>query len=327
MDGDFLLQRIDPPAQTPAIPLRTQCHPRRRHDTTSHAANGATCLTSEERQRLQQVTQQQTYARAIQAGASRFACKEPSTAERCVLQRALQVDVHKVFAPDAPRSWSKDPQEWLSDLDVEHVMRQYVDDRPDVQLMPFALSDFGGTEGAVCHNQQMCRFSTAEAEKQGIRHVLLLLNKDVWGGDGTHWVSFYLNVPEGVAFYFDSLGEDLPRHLKHWIQRRRRERKLLHPSAPPLRLERNTAVHQKSGSNCGIYAIHMMVSMIEPTHFARADAPDDLYDKIRYFQTAKELSNEYMQKLRYYYFNVMPRTPGSRKRMPPKPGTRRNPVH
>ncbi len=310
---DFLLQQ-------PRISLRTQCHPLRR---THEPATEAKCLLPEEWQRLQTITHQQHYAEAIRSGATQFACKDPTEMERCVIQRALRVNVSKVFAPDAPRTWASNPHEWLSDADVENVMKQYVENRSDVMLMPFATSDFGGTEGAICHNPQMCKFSTAEAEQQGIRHVILLLNKDVWGGEGTHWVSFYLNVPEGVAFYFDSLGQDLPRHLKSWINRRRRERKQLHPSAPPMRVERNTLVHQKHGSNCGIYAIHMMVSMIEPTHFAHADRPDALYDKIRYFQSAKELTNEYMQKLRYYYFNVsMPTRPGTRKKVARRPGTR-----
>ncbi len=283
----------------------------------------------DEWKRLQNITQQPNYADAIASGAVKFSCKDPTDKEKCVLQHALHVNVNKVFAPDAPHSWAKDPEEWLSDADVEHVMQQYVEDRPDVLLLPFATSDFGGTEGAVCHNVAMCRFTTADAESHGVQHVLLLMNKDVWGGKGTHWVSFYFHVPEGIAFYFDSLGNDMPRHLKQWINRRRRERKMLHPSAPPMRVERNTLVHQQHGSNCGIYAIHMMVSMIEPTYFMRPDTPDTLYDKIRYFQTAKNLSNEYMQRLRYYYFNVppaMPRPASKRKTVRKLSGTRGRPV-
>ena len=298
--------------------LRNRCRLGNNEERQRMADEGdGLCLTMEERTKLakaaklNEMISQATYGKVLWTLATQSDChRNPATAERCVLNQVLGArSDERIFAPDA-LDWTKDPETWLTNEDIEAVMKQYVEQHPNVLMLPYATMDFR-KENGQCLNPAMCNFRVAEAIANKIVHVLVLINKDKYEGEGTHWVTLYVNLEEGISFYFDSTGKRPQPEPTKWINQVAVEwnawAAVNAPDRYPIMKKlQNTRNHQLGGTNCGLYSIFMLTSMIEPTHFMHLDKPDSVLDKIRYFTDSDFLHNGYMQRFRYHYFNIPP---------------------
>ena len=61
--------------------------------------------------------------------------------EKCWLKQnairrwLLKEEINNLYAPTHPVSWKKNKNEWLSNFDIEKVMKQYEDTYPDFLLL------------------------------------------------------------------------------------------------------------------------------------------------------------------------------------------------
>jgi hypothetical protein len=119
------------------------------------------------------------------------------------------------FAPHHPDEWDKNPTEWLSNYDINSIMKQYDQFYPVIgsTTMDFdeKPTDYDGD--CVC----MCNFKVSDCIKKGIRKVGFTINLDNHES-GSHWVSMFLDLDDKIIFYFDSANNPTPRAIKTFVK-------------------------------------------------------------------------------------------------------------
>jgi hypothetical protein len=113
-----------------------------------------------------------------------------------------------IFAPEHPPEWLKNPNEWLTDLDISNVMKQYektysnfkfigpspidFDSRVERGELPWA--DPGDSTDKVCVWEELCHLNLAKLLKRGITQLGMVFNLDRYDEPGSHWVSLYVSL-------------------------------------------------------------------------------------------------------------------------------------
>uniref|UniRef100_A0A6C0K0I2 Ubiquitin-like protease family profile domain-containing protein n=1 Tax=viral metagenome TaxID=1070528 RepID=A0A6C0K0I2_9ZZZZ len=113
-----------------------------------------------------------------------------------------------IFAPKHPPDWLKNPNEWLTDLDISNVMEQYektyanfkfigpspidFDTRVERGELPWA--DPGDSNDKVCVWEELCHLDVGKLLKSGITQLGIVFNLDKYDEPGSHWVSLYVSL-------------------------------------------------------------------------------------------------------------------------------------
>ncbi len=115
-----------------------------------------------------------------------------------------------IFAPEHPPEWLKNPNEWLTDLDISNVMRQYektysnfkfigpspIDFDSRVKRGELPWADPGNSSDKICVWEELCHLDIAKLMKRGITQVGMVFNLDRYDEPGSHWVSLYVSLGE-----------------------------------------------------------------------------------------------------------------------------------
>ena len=192
------------------------------------------------------------------------------------------------FAPNAPESWKTNPNEWLSSVDIEKVMKQYEDKHSDFVFLGPSPIDFDKQQrNGECVWKELCEFNLEEQLANNKTKFGFIFNTDPHYSSGSHWISMFLDMNKNTLFFFDSTGDRPPREVSALIRRIMSQGKA---SGVTLRKIINDKVHQNSNTECGMYCLHMIISMLENKH-----TPS-------YFMS-KRVSDSEMEDLRRIYFN------------------------
>ena len=106
------------------------------------------------------------------------------------------------FAPKAPKSWLKNPNEWLSSLDINKIMKQYEHDFPNFDFIgpsPIDFDTFLSAENK-CVWEELCHFSLKKHLSKGKQKIGIIFNTDKHNQGGSHWISLFINIEKGKNF-------------------------------------------------------------------------------------------------------------------------------
>ena len=193
------------------------------------------------------------------------------------------------FAPSAPASWKKKPNEWLSSTEIIDVMRQYEKAyKCFVFLGPSPIDYDTRKLYGECIWQELCQFNLKEQIDNGKNKIGIIFNLDPHYKPGSHWVSMFINIKKKQIYYFDSAGEAIPDNIKKFADEVTKQGKALDIN---FKFDQNHPVeHQYGNTECGIYAIYFIVHMLE--------------DKINsHYLKTHILKDKYIEKFRKIYFN------------------------
>jgi len=193
------------------------------------------------------------------------------------------------FAPVAPSSWKKKPNEWLSSTEIIDVMRQYEKAyKCFVFLGPSPIDYDTRKLYGECIWQELCQFNLKEQLKRGKKKIGIIFNLDPHYKPGSHWVSMFINVKKKQIYYFDSAGDPVPPGIMKFANEVTKQGKDLGIN---FKFDQNHPVeHQYGNTECGIYAIYFIVHMLE--------------DKINsHYLKTHILKDKYIEKFRKIYFN------------------------
>ena len=185
-----------------------------------------------------------------------------------------------LFAPDQPSDWKENPTEWLSNFDIENVLRQYEIAYPQFKLLGPSSIDYDTKlkeEGGKCVWEDICRMELKDLQRRKKTKLGIVFNLDKHDQPGSHWVSMFVDLENKFIFYFDSALNDTPpeiTRLKNTIMRQGLE------LTPPIKFKYivNTREHQKSNTECGMYSLYFIISML--TGKPPEDRPKILNGKI-----------------------------------------------
>ena len=163
--------------------------------------------------------------------------------------------------PEMPGAWRDDPHAWLSNHDLDRVMRQYGARYPQFEYLGAQPSDFMSHKAdGTCVSDHCNKRWTCERKLYGS-----IVNLDTHRQSGSHWVALVLDcrdLKHPVAHYYDSVGYAHPRSLGSFFDsckaqfKGRALKHFLECSSF------NTKPHQVGNTECGMHALQFMDAMI-----------------------------------------------------------------
>jgi len=215
--------------------------------------------------------------------------------ESCWLKhKAIKEDIdletkEYTFAPVAPKEWIENPTEWLTSVDILEVMKQYE--------KTFKCFDFIGPSPidydkhvayGECVWEELCEFSLEKQLKEKKPKIGIIFNLDSHDKPGSHWVAMFIDTKRGEIYYLDSYGEKIPRQIKKFANKVKKQ-SLKIGKKKEYKLLENKRRHQFSESECGMYSLYFIIQMLKGVTFKKF--------------TSKRIKDSYMMKLRKIYFN------------------------
>ena len=196
------------------------------------------------------------------------------------------------FAPDHPDSWNRNPNEWLTSVDIEHVMKQYEKKYRNFEFIGPSPIDF---DKHLLYNEcvweELCKFDVRKLVRRGKNKIGIIFNLDPHYMDGSHWISMFIDLQKRFIFFFDSTGDPIPDEIKTLM-----ERIVNQASAIGIKLKEiiNDKEHQRKDTECGIYSLYLIIELLEgrrtPQYFLTHRIPDAEMEKLRkiYFNPPSE---------------------------------------
>lgn len=217
--------------------------------------------------------------------------KESCWVRQMTKNTKLEKELLDAFAPESPKEWKKNPNEWLSSIDILNVMRQYEKKYKCFDFLGPSPIDYDTHElNGQCVWEELCHFNLQNHINNGHFKIGVIFNLDPHYKGGSHWVSLFINVKKKTIFFFDSVGEKIPNQIFKFVsmvaEQGAKLKKPIH-----FTFDQNYPVeHQYGNTECGIYSIFFIVHMLE--------------DKINgnYLKT-HVLKDKYMEKFRKIYYN------------------------
>jgi hypothetical protein len=197
------------------------------------------------------------------------------------------------FAPYQPSEWKSNPTEWLSNIDILKVLEQYEYSFKDFKFIGPTAIDFDAFVNGMCVEEKMCKFNLKNEIDKGIYNIGIIFNLDRHDQSGSHWVSLYINVKEGVIFYFDSVANIIPNEIDQFTKLVIKQSKDL---GIPMKYDSNyPKQHQYGNTECGMYSLFFIITML--------DKSLSLKQKKNIFKK-KTITDKFIQTFRHKYFNM-----------------------
>ena len=226
---------------------------------------------------------------------SRMCNKESCWIKRIVkdtpAEKELESELLDSFAPESPDEWSKNPNEWLSSVDIMEVMKQYEKAYKCFEFLGPSPIDYDSHKlYGECVWEELCHFNLSEQIKNRKTKIGIIFNTHPHDKPGEHWISLFVNINTGKIFFFDSAGQPIPKQINKFVDNIKEQGLKLNPPIYFQFDQNYPTEHQYKNTECGVYSLFFIVHMLE--------------DKItgNYLKT-HVLKDEYMQKFRKIYFN------------------------
>ena len=212
--------------------------------------------------------------------------------EKCWLRQSfvsnkLDHDImNYTFAPDAPRSWKKNPNEWLTSSDITAVMKHFEKQYSQFAFIGPSPIDFDKQlMYGDCVWEELCKFSVKRMIKRRKRKIGIVFNTDPHTEDGEHWISMYidLSMKDPYIFYFDSNGDTAMPEIITLADRIIEQGKKIGMNISFY--ENHPKEHQLGDSECGMYSLYMIIELLtgkkKYEYFINERVPDKDVERFR----------------------------------------------
>lgn len=184
--------------------------------------------------------------------------------------------------PKAPPSWKQNPYDWLSNYDIERVMKKiYEASIPDYKFLGCHSLDFDKkNKFRQCSVSELCALKLVDYMKGGKTRLGIVFNLDPHDKPGSHWVAMFCDLRPGIEriVYFDSYSakpeEEFQRLMARWSQNWECF------AGHGLRAEYNAVHHQYKNSECGMYCLYFLHCCLFGVPM-RKRVPDDVVNGFR----------------------------------------------
>jgi hypothetical protein len=224
--------------------------------------------------------------------------------ERCWLNDLPNKEkelLDKLFKPQKPKEWSKNPNTWLNNIDIEKVLHQYEEKTPFFKLLGPTPIDFDKvvSKPKTCVENSLCHFELSHYLKKGVTKIGIVFNTDPHTKGGSHWISLFIDLQDKFMMFFDSTGNKMPPEVNTFMERVQTQANKI---GMTLNVYHNHNVeHQQGGSECGMYTLFFIITMlIGQTEFHPQKM--NAQQKVDLFLKNFEIPDEYVQKYRDVYF-------------------------
>ena len=217
--------------------------------------------------------------------------KESCWVRQMTKNTKMEKELLDAFAPESPAEWNKNPNEWLSSIDILQVMNQYEKKYKCFDFLGPSPIDYDTHKlYGKCVWEELCHFNLAKHLQKKHNKIGVIFNLDPHYKGGSHWVSLFINIKNKTIFFFDSTGEQIPPQINKFVNTVIEQGKQL-PKPIIFKFDQNYPVeHQYGNTECGIYSIFFIIHMLE--------------DKITgHYLKTNILKDEYIENFRKVYYN------------------------
>jgi len=178
--------------------VKLNCSP----ENHNKALNSFTCYSDEDLHKLRDLWNARHPDRPIQTNDSKeiwkiikshyqTTCnKESCWIKQIVKNPKLEKELMDSFAPESPDDWKKNPNEWLSSVDIMQVMKQYEKKYKCFDFMGPSPIDYDTHRlYGECVWEELCHFNLADQIKNGKTKIGVIFNTDPHYKGGSHWIS------------------------------------------------------------------------------------------------------------------------------------------
>lgn len=283
--------------KTKKLKLKVKCSPKLKNETLPF-----TCYTSKGLHKIKNIWNMKHPDRKIVSNEPRniwrslhYVLNKSCNKETCWLRhKAIKEDIdletkEYTFAPEAPKEWKENPTEWLTSIDILEVMKQYEKTYSCFEFIGPSPIDYDKHIAyGECVWEELCEFSLEEQIKENKPKIGIIFNLDPHNKPGSHWVAMFIDTKRGEIYYLDSYGEKIPRQIKKFANKVKKQ-SLKIGKKKEYKLLENKRRHQFSESECGMYSLYFIIQMLKGVTFKKF--------------TSKRVKDSYMMKLRKIYFN------------------------
>jgi len=170
----------------------------------------------------------------------------------------------KSFVPIAPINEWKKYNNWLSSTEFNEIMEQYMETYPEFLYLGPSPIDFEKIVDGKCVWPTLCNLNVIEEQKKGKTKFGIILNLDKHNGGGSHWVCLFVELIKKYIIYFESTGSTMPDEVKNFIKKIKDQ--CLTKGIVLNELNNMHIRHQKGTSECGMYCLYVVITLLEETH-------------------------------------------------------------
>jgi hypothetical protein len=177
----------------------------------------------------------------------------------------LSKELLKNFKPIMPKKWESNPYEWLNTLDIQDVMNQYETKHPNFEFIGPVPMDFDTKLGfGQCVVNELCKINLKTQLEKGKRKIGVIFNLDKHNQPGSHWVAMYFCYDSGQCCYWDSYAVKPNPEVVTLMNRLKEQSQ---DAGKNITLKINNIRHQYKNSECGVYCIYFLTSLLEGQSF------------------------------------------------------------
>lgn len=183
--------------------------------------------------------------------------------------------------PLYPESWNTNRLEWLSTSNIESVCEQFEKSHKDFMFIGAVPIDFNDTiSNNTCVVNELCRFNLKHFLKSGKHKLGIVFNLDRHYESGSHWVAMYADFKKGKIIFFDSYGYEPYTEISNLMEILKIDNEKL---GVKTQIIKNQLRHQYKYSECGMYCIYFIKSMLEGKSYTIMNnrIPDDKMEHLR----------------------------------------------
>tara|TARA_A100001015_G_scaffold320528_1_gene447237 strand:+ start:290 stop:1207 length:918 start_codon:yes stop_codon:yes gene_type:complete len=195
------------------------------------------------------------------------------------------------FAPKAPEIWNKNPNQWLTSIDIQKVMKQYENYYKCFEFLGPSPIDFDYHKlYGECIWEELCKFNLSDMIKRNKNKIGIIFNTDPHNKSGEHWIAQFIDIKKKIIVFFDSNGDKPPKEIEKLTEKIINQGNQLGISFTSII---NEIEHQKTDSECGMYCLYFIVEMLkdkDPNYFLKSRIPDkEVFDlRSEYFNKENE---------------------------------------
>ena len=181
--------------------------------------------------------------------------------KKCKAGRAECIVSSLLKKTKAPKEWKENPQEWLSNEDVEKLEKELEKVFASYECLGTFPIDFGSKSmTGECLVSTLCSTDITSLVKKGKTQIGIVFNTDVSTGPGEHWVAVFCDVREDLEYprmtYFDSYAHQPEKEIKKLMKKWKEQWDKTGVHSKPMQLTYNTTRHQYENSECGMYCLY-----------------------------------------------------------------------
>lgn len=173
----------------------------------------------------------------------------------------------KELKPKKPLEWIKNPRTWLSNYDIQNVMRQYDTNKKYKYsfLGVFPIDFYIKNKNGECIFDYIKKININTFINAKKQYIGLITNLDKHNQPGSHWTSTFIVINPKLkaygAYYYDSTGRDIPIYLKDFFNDFKKQCESLYKNRP-FNIIYTKKQHQFKNSECGVFSLLFQIRWI-----------------------------------------------------------------